>query len=291
MTKQLYDKVTAAVELLQRGERTALKYQPDKGYLLAFSGGKDSQVIMELARMAGVEFFAVHNLTTIDAPQTVHFIRNCYPDVVIERPERTFFKLCEDSGFLPSRRVRFCCERIKERSGDSTFTVTGVRRTESRNRQRHQEVEIKTRRRHPQFVGGTFDSFEEHQTVEERCIRGRDKLVLNPILDWTEKDVWEFIHDRNLPTNPLYKCFSRVGCVFCPMTTVKNRLQEVEMFPKMAQAFVRMIGRLRQHRRETGKGDNWGSLTDKEVFLHFYICQRSTASIMAEKNQINLFEP
>ncbi len=59
---------------LAEKERRAIErlksFEPEEGYFLAYSGGKDSDCIKILAQIAGVKFKAVHSLTTVDAPET-----------------------------------------------------------------------------------------------------------------------------------------------------------------------------------------------------------------------------
>lgn len=59
-------------------------FEPADGYYLAYSGGKDSDCIKILAQLAGVKFEAVHNLTTVDAPETVRYVQS-QPDVKIDK--------------------------------------------------------------------------------------------------------------------------------------------------------------------------------------------------------------
>lgn len=58
---------------------------------------------------------------------------------------------------------------------------------------------------------------DDKRLVIERCaIRGR--VVSNPIIDWTHKDIWDYIRSNHMPYNPLYDMgYKRVGCVGCPM--------------------------------------------------------------------------
>lgn len=65
MTSVSIRKIEHSVDLLKRAEKLALKMSPE-GFHLAFSGGKDSQVLYYLAKMAGVKFKARMQVTTID---------------------------------------------------------------------------------------------------------------------------------------------------------------------------------------------------------------------------------
>lgn len=63
------------------------------------------------------------------------------------------------------------------------------------------------------------------------CLSGKDEIILSPILEWTEKDVWSFLVIINVPTNPLYKTFKRVGCILCPMANLHHKKQNLLKYP------------------------------------------------------------
>ena len=102
------DKVKAAIELLQ-------KHEPPEGYYLCFSGGKDSVVIYDLAIKSGVKFDAHHNITTVEPPQLMKFIRDYYPNVINERPPMTMHALIVKKKIPPLRQMRYYCAELKER--------------------------------------------------------------------------------------------------------------------------------------------------------------------------------
>ena len=95
------DRIKYSIELLQKHEQTALNMNPD-GYYLAFSGGKDSQVIYELCKMAGVKFKAHFSCTTVDPKEVLHFIKDNrfykIPSHIIHTNNR--FCLVESSIYL-----------------------------------------------------------------------------------------------------------------------------------------------------------------------------------------------
>ncbi len=78
----------------------------DQPYYGCFSGGKDSVVIKALADMAGVPINWHYNVTTIDPPELVKFIREYHPDVTFEITGKHFFKEILNRKTLPTRRVR-----------------------------------------------------------------------------------------------------------------------------------------------------------------------------------------
>lgn len=285
---ELEQKIEKSIALIKKGEKTALRYQ-DYGYNVAFSGGKDSQVIAQLAKMAGVKYRMVHNMTTMDAPETMNFIKTNYPECIIRRPRRSFWQLCVDHKMLPTMLMRFCCKELKEKSDPGAVTITGVRHQESMRRANREEVVLMTRRRHPDFVGGSYDEFEQHQQIEVQCLRGLDKLVINPILEWSENDVWDFLHDNNIPTCSLYQRKRRIGCLFCPIQTTRGIWQDVREYPKHYYAFIKMIHRIRQARIQDKGYDHWGDLSDEEVFA-WYASKKSFEEFYAERKMPSLFD-
>ena len=153
-----------------------------KGYYLAFSGGKDSVVIYRLAQMAGIRFEAHYHLTTVDPPELVQFIRRDYPQVVIDRPALSMWQLIPKKQIPPTRKARYCCEVLKECGGEGCFTVTGVRWQESAGRANRSFAEILRRNvKKQQEIYLNCDNDELRTQVETCAVKG--KRVLNPILD------------------------------------------------------------------------------------------------------------
>lgn len=145
------DKVQTAIKRLQ-------SFEPPEGYYLAFSGGKDSVVIKALADMAGVKYTAHYNLTSVDHPELVKFIKREHSDVIIDRPkdkngnQLTMWNIIPSEGYPPTRLARYCCKHLKESNGHGHFVITGVRWAESTRRQatrggaRVWKIKIKTGR-------------------------------------------------------------------------------------------------------------------------------------------------
>lgn len=262
MNDELQAKIDYSINLLRRAEPMALRMS-DKGFFLAFSGGKDSQCLYHIAKEAGVKFEAHYSLTTLDPPELVYFIREHYPDVIIDRPRYTFLQLCEKKRMLPTRVARFCCAELKECAGEGTATLIGIRRAESRNRAKRNEVEISGHK-----FSGSLDQFNRTQEVEDQCMARfgkRDKLMIAPIIEWSDKDVWDFIHDRNLAYCKLYdEGWKRIGCLFCPMARKAEQQMAKERYPKYKAAIIRTIHKIRK-----GGGcyvNDYPELTDEQVF-------------------------
>ena len=192
----LNKKIQDSLSLIRKGERLALALNPKYGYFVGFSGGKDSQVLLELVKMAGVKYRAFYSVTTIDPPDNVYFIRNHYPEVTFLHPSKNFYTLVKTKG-LPIMKHRFCCAELKEKHGAGCVVLTGVRAEESNRRAKYNDMQIISRRKE-HADRSRKRTFEEIENNEHRCIKGKDKLMIYPILHWTTEDVWNFIRELNV---------------------------------------------------------------------------------------------
>ena len=247
------NKIKNAIELLRT-------FEPAEGYYLAFSGGKDSVVIKALADMAGVKYDAHYNLTTVDPPELVYFIRRHHPNVIVDKPQKTMWQLIIENGVPPTRTMRYCCRELKERGGDGRFCITGVRWAESVMRKnKRAKIEINSMTKNEVMLNNDND---DARRVVENCVM-KSKHVLNPIIGWTDDDVWEFIHGHKIQYCKLYdEGFKRLGCIGCPMSSVPGRLHEFKRWPKYYQAYLRAFDRMLQARRESGKETPWTTAQD-----------------------------
>jgi phosphoadenosine phosphosulfate reductase len=199
------NKVDVAIERLKT-------FEPPEGYYLAFSGGKDSVTVKALADMAGVNYDAHYNLTTVDPPELVHFIKREHPDVAIDKPLKTMWQLIVEHGVPPLRHQRYCCAELKERGGEGRVCITGIRQQESNKR-------------------------SKRKMVEQCRMSGSTKSYVNPIIDWSEQEVWEFIRKYNVPYCSLYdEGWKRLGCVCCPNG---NQRKQAERWHKIAEGYKR----------------------------------------------------
>jgi len=187
--------------------------------IVAFSGGKDSVVTLDLVRRSGVEHRVVYNLTTGDPPELVQFIRRHYPDAEWSHPKKSYWRLIEEKG-LPSmtgKPGRFCCTALKEQKNPpGHLIITGIRYAESHNR----------RSRAPH---------EEGKHV-------KNQRLLHPIYNWLDGDVWTYIRERGLPYCSVYdEGWHRLGCVICCYNT--RIRQSIARWPKLAAAAQRALAR------------------------------------------------
>jgi len=241
--------------LLQKAEKIALAYCPD-GFRLAFSGGKDSTVMYRLAQMAGVKFTAHMQVTTLDPPELMKFVRGNYPEVTLHRPEINFYELIKKKKILPLRHVRYCCHYLKEQSGAGTVTLIGIRATESARRAKRNEVEISGHK-----YSNTLDQFNVDVEQKLVCIKGKDKLFVSPIFYWTDREVWQFIRDNKMEYCKLYdEGYTRIGCMFCPMASIKSKQRDRLRYPKVECAIKKSI----KYMVDTfGYGNRFNATTDE----------------------------
>jgi phosphoadenosine phosphosulfate reductase len=209
-------------------------YRPRGGWQGAFSGGKDSLVIKWLAKRAGEEVRWQNNFTTIDPAELTHYNKRHHPDVEVIRPAMHLVAKMVEKGLPPTRGIRWCCDIYKERPcQNGQAIITGVRAEESRNRANNWS----------------------YLTLHKRS----NSYHVLPILNWTEKQVWELIHAENLPYCCLYdQGQKRVGCVGCPLNP-QARVVEFERWPGFKRmwhnGFVRMWDR--HNGRITRRGTEW----------------------------------
>ena len=280
---ELGEKVRKSIERLKL-------FEPEDGYYLAFSGGKDSVTCKALMEMAGVKYDATYRVTSVDPPELVRFIKDVHPDVKREIPRFsdrsryvkfrgkpiTMWNLIPLKLMPPTRIARYCCERLKESGGDGRVTVTGVRWAESVNRKKNQgavviqgdfkddnldgqeslfdaeQDEFEVNERHGSLI--LTNDNEDNRRIVENCFRLR-KTTVNPIIEWTDADVWDFIHTHTIPYCSLYdEGHKRLGCIGCPMGGTERRLADFARWPKYEwhyrYAFQKMLDA--RHKRAAG---------------------------------------
>jgi phosphoadenosine phosphosulfate reductase len=183
-------------------------FEPEEGYILAYSGGKDSDVLLALAKAAGVRYEAHYHATTIDPPEVVRHVRAM--GVTIDKPKRSMVALIERKG-LPSRWRRWCCSELKERPWPGRVVLTGVRWAESPKRSARSMIEV--------------------------ARSGKGQRFLHPIIDWAEADVWGYLRARGVSYCRLYdEGQKRIGCVCCPLNP---KPRDAERWPQIAGAMRR----------------------------------------------------
>lgn len=241
MREELQKKIEQSIKLL----KIACK---GKKVELAYSGGKDSDVILQLAKEAGIDFVPIYKMTTIDPPLTIKHAKDNGCEV--RRPQKTFFQLVREKG-LPTMRARFCCGYLKEYK-IMDDCILGVRRAESSKRAKRYKEPIVCR------------NYKKGEHVNQ----------ILPILEWTNQDVEEFILDKGIKCHPLYydekgnfHVERRLGCIGCPLSSKAK--EELKKYPKFVKAFIDNAKVFFEKKTATSK-----KFKDAyHLFYHNYFCR------------------
>lgn len=281
------NRVKVAIERIQNFAVQAQQNHP-KGFAVCDSGGKDSGVIKQLAYMSGVPFEIISNHTTADHALTVRFVRAERDrwralgiDYTITFPTykgqpTSMWALIPLKG-PPLRIKRWCCDILKERSTQGRFSITGVRWSESSRRKNNRATfELPKNSRERIMLNNDNDA---RRKLTEICMR-KNQVVVNPIIDWSDADVWEFHEKFHLPHNPLYDMgFKRVGCVGCPMADIKH---ELELFPEYKKLYLRAF----QKCVESKPLSRYGWRTGQDLY-NWWV---SSKSVQFNEDQLTLFD-
>ena len=273
MNNDLVEKERQAIAWLK-------SFEPDdEPYYLCYSGGKDSDVIRILADLAGVKHELHHNLTSVDAPETIRYVKSI-PDMHIDIPHDkngnrvSMWTLIVKKGLPPTRLIRYCCSELKEIGGNGRMKITGVRAAESVNRAKNAGYikiigkPVTVQRKAEQLQADievtpkkgivmNMDNDESRRLVEY-CYR-TTKTMLNPIVNWTDADVWDYLKYYGCDANPLYRqhC-KRIGCIGCPMGGNKKQREDFELYPKYKVLYIQTFERmLKAHEYPTDYKFNW----------------------------------
>lgn len=221
---------------------------PENKNILAFSGGKDSIVAYDIIKRSGINFTPIYSRTSVDPPEAIWFMMEHYPEVIkqkyrINKKGRivTMWELLSNRAMPPTRVARYCCQELKERTGNPGDTVfTGQRWAESDARRSQSMVNFYMK-----------------------------KIMVRPLVDWSDEDIWEYIHKYNIPYCELYdEGWSRLGCIGCPLG--KNQRKELEAYPKYKAMYIRCFDRMIKYRKSKGMPTEWK--TGEEV-LEWWINQ------------------
>lgn len=243
LTRRDYQTIVDTSKPVERGIQRCIEFEnkdSDRITILAFSGGKDSLIAYMMAVLSGIKFIPIYSPTSVDPPELVQYILKIfnpwarskgYPEIVISKyntwksgknkgKQKTMWTLLSNRAIPPTRLMRYCCDELKERTGDPGDTViTGIRWEESRNRSKQKMVS---------FYKG--------------------KIIVRPIVDWTEIEVWSYILENNIPYCELYdKGWDRLGCIGCPLGV--NQKKELAAYPRYEKLYLRSLNNMIQYRK------------------------------------------
>ena len=293
----LKNKIQHSVELIRKAEKLALIYDPENGFYNTFSGGKDSQALYYIVKMSGVKFQTHMSLTSVDPADVVRFVKQQYPSVIRHKPQISIYKKAVEKGILPTMTKRWCCKEYKEGGGAGKVKLIGIRSEESVKRSKRNEVEVSAKKfsgnieefkewsnkqieRKKKRILKNQDEFSVKNDNEIRCINGKDSIIISPIFDWTQKEVWYFLN--NIIKAPHCKLYDegqeRIGCIMCPMASFKQTRKDIEKFPYVKKKWIDTIKEMRKNGIFDYKYTENPNATEDEIaenIFDYWICKES----------------
>lgn len=306
----LSDKIEYSKKILRLAADMSITYY-GAPLILGYSSGKDSEVLLHLAEttLKPNEFEVVNSHTSVDYPESVYHCRKVFKRLnekgikateVYPRDKDgkhiTMWNLILKRNMYPLRQNRFCCQVLKETSTPNRMAAMGIRAAESNGRKGRDVFGIRAEKKSEAHFY-SFDHVEEvHKESQEindpnwdcnfiKTMKEHKDTIVNPIYDWEDNDVWDYIRANNIEVNPLYEKLglTRIGCLLCPMASYKLKQLQIAHYPQYKQAYINAGDKLLEQWKKKGKQTEWK--TGEEMF-NWWI-QAYEHSV---KGQLNLFD-
>ena len=246
--------------------------------MVSFSGGKDSTVTSHVVNRALGTNKVLHVFgdTTLEFPYTLEYKKRFNKNeesqgvrvVTAKNREKNFEELCEVVG-PPSRVMRWCCTVFKtgaiQKTISSAFkdknnilSFQGIRHNESASRSKY-----------------------KRESVDSKISK---QIVVSPIIDWIDYDVWLYILTTKIDFNYAYRLgWTRVGCWCCPNNGAWSEfLAKVHMYDQ----YVHWHGLLVNFAKQIGKPDPETYIDDGG-----WKARQGGNGLAAAQTSVVLFEP
>lgn len=288
--QSLQQKINESKRILKLAADMSKKYY-SYPLIICYSGGKDSDVLLHLAEttLGATEFEVLNSHTSVDFPETVYHIRSVFKSLnekgvkaTIHYPRDkdgnhiTMWNLILKKDRICTRLARFCCQILKETSTPNRLAAMGIRADESNGRKGRDIFGVRAEKK----AEARFYSLDHAEEVHKESLEINDPnwdctliktmkehkdTIVNPIYHWSEKDVWQYIKDNGIKTNPLYeRGYTRIGCIGCPMATYKLKQKQFSEYPTYKKAYIHACDELLKQWAKRGKIAEWK--TGEEMF-------------------------
>lgn len=282
------EKIREAEQALRLAAELSEHYYK-KPLVICYSGGKDSDVMLDIARhcLKSDQFEVMNAHTTVDAPETVYYIRDKFKELErdgvkteIRKPKykgknTSMWRLIESKRMPPTRIVRYCCLVLKETATPHRIVAVGVRESESTGRRGRDTFALRAQRKEDRVDRSLQKAYAMYKldqidgAYECEFIAGLKKnknAICNPIYKFTDNDIWDYIRSKGLEVNPLYKKgYKRVGCVGCPMAGAKGQIKEFNDYPVYKKNYIKAFDRMLAKNKRDGIQSKFNFTSGEQV--------------------------
>lgn len=203
---------------------------------VAFSGGKDSAVLLDLVKKALPigSFIVIFGDTGMEFPDTYDVVREtkeqCEEDGTPFYIAKSHFEPCESWKLFgpPSKTLRWCCSVHKS-------TPQTIKMREILGKDDYTGLDFVGVRKHESLVRSTYE-------YENYGKKQKGQYSFNPILEWTSAEIWLYIFMNDIIINASYKKGnSRAGCLLCPMSSGSSDYARRKNYPEKVDQLISMI--------------------------------------------------
>ena len=203
---------------------------------VAYSGGKDSAVLLDLVKKAlpRDSFVVIFGDTGMEFPDTYeaveHARQECERDGIPFYTAKSHFDSIESWSLFgpPSKTLRWCCSVHKS-------TPQTLKMREIVGKENYTGLDFVGVRKHESLARSTYE-------YENYGKKQKGQYSYNPILEWTSAEIWLYIFMNGIYVNKAYKKGnSRAGCLLCPMSSGSSDYIRRYNYTEKVDCFIQMI--------------------------------------------------